>query len=47
MNNDELRIHARRTSPLIKIAGGIWVTGGMIIMAASIIWIVLAVLGGD
>jgi len=36
MNNDELRIQAR-----------IWVTGGMIIMAASIIWIVLAVLAGD
>ncbi len=47
MSNDELRFQAQRTSPLIKVAGGIWATGGMIIMAASIIWIVLAVLAGD
>ncbi len=47
MNNDELRLQAQKTSPLIKIAGGIWVTGMMIVMAASIIWIVLAVLAGD
>ena len=47
MSNDELRLEAQRTSPLIKIAGGIWGTGMMIIMVASIIWIVLAVLAGD
>ena len=47
MSNDELRLEAQSTSPLIKIAGGIWGTGMMIIMVASIIWIVLAVLAGD
>ncbi len=47
MNNDELRLQSQRTSPLIKVAGGIWVTGAMIVMAASIIWIVLAVFAGD
>ena len=47
MSNEELRHQAQTTSPLIKVAGGIWVTGMMIVMAASIIWIVLAVLAND
>ncbi len=47
MSNEELRMQARRTAPQIKIAAGIWVTGMMIIVGASIIWVVLAVLAGD
>ncbi len=47
MSNDELRLQARRTAPQIKIAAGIWVIGMMIVMAASVIWVVLAVLAGD
>ena len=47
MSNEELRLQARRTAPQIKIAGGVWVIGMMIVMAASVIWVVLAVLTGD
>ncbi len=47
MSNEDLRIQSRKTAPQIKIAGGIWVTGMMIIVAASIIWIVLAVIAAD
>ena len=47
MSNDQLRLQAQRTAPQIKIAAGIWVIGMMIVMAASVIWVVLAVLAGD
>ncbi len=47
MSNDELRRQAQRTAPQIKIAAGIWVIGMMIVMAAAVIWVVLAVLAGD
>lgn len=47
MSNEELRMQARRTAPQIKIAAGIWVTAAMIIMVASVIWVVLAVQAGD
>ena len=47
MSNDELRLQARNTAPQIKIAEGIWVIGMMIVMAASVTWVVLAVLAGD
>ena len=47
MSNDELRLQARRAAPQIKIAAGIWVVGMMIVMAATVIWVVLAILAGD
>ncbi|MDA1129690.1 MAG: hypothetical protein O2913_13500 [Chloroflexi bacterium] len=47
MTNEELRIQSQKTAPQIKIAGGIWVVGMMIIMVASVIWVVLAVFAGD
>lgn len=47
MSNEELRIQDRETAPQIKIAAGRWVIGMMIVMAASVIWVVLAVLAGD
>ena len=47
MSNEELRIQDRETAPQIKIAAGIWVIGMMIVMAASVIWVVLAILAGD
>ena len=43
MNNQELRAQARRTAPQIKIAGGLWVLGMMMIIAATITWVVVSV----
>ena len=43
MSNEELRAQAHRTSPYIKIAGGLWVIAMMTIMAVTVIWVVLAV----
>ena len=43
MSNEELRALAQRTAPHIKIAGGMWVVGMMIIMAIVITWVVMAV----
>ena len=47
MSNEELRAQARTTAPHIKIAGGLWVLGMMIVMIAAVTWIVLAVMAGD
>ena len=47
MADNELKAQARRSSPTIKIAAGLWVLGIMIIMAATITWIILAVLAND
>ena len=47
VSNEELRAQAHRTSPNIKIAGGLWVIGMMIIMAATITWVVIAVAWAD
>ncbi len=47
MSNEELRTQARTSSPQIKVAAGIWVTGMMIIAAVTIIWVVLAVVAND
>ncbi len=46
-SNDVLRRQASSTSPFIKIAGGMWVLAFMIVMIASIVWLVLAVMAGD
>ncbi len=42
MTNEELRIQSRKGAPQIKIAGGIWVVGSVIIMVASVLGVVLA-----
>lgn len=47
MSNEELRAQAQRTSPYIKIAGGLWFGAFMITMTAAVIWITLAVMAGD
>ena len=47
MTNEELKVQSQKTAPQIKIAGGIWVMGSMIIMVASVLWVVLAVITGD
>ena len=47
MNYEELRLQAKKTAPQIKIAGGIWAAGWLVIMTASVLWVVLAVLAGD
>ena len=43
MSNEELRAQAQRTAPHIKIAGGLWVVGMMIIMAVVVTWVVMAI----
>ena len=47
MNDNELKAQAKRTSPHIKIAAGLWVMGLMIIMTITVTWVVLAVLASD
>jgi len=47
MTNEEMKIQSGKGAPQIKIAGGIWVVGFMIIMTASVLWVVLAVIAGD
>ena len=47
MSNEELRAQANRTSALIKVGGGLWAIGIMIVMIAAITWIALAVMAGD
>ena len=47
MSNEELMAQAQKTSPYIKIAGGLWFAAFMIVMVAAIAWITLAVMTGD
>ena len=47
MSNEELRAQANRSSALIRVGGGLWVAGIMIVMTAVIAWITLAVIAGD
>ena len=47
MSNEELRAQANRSSPYIKIAGGLWVTAAMIIMISAVVWVALAISAGD
>ena len=47
MNDNELKAQAKRTSPYIKIAGGLWVLGMMIIAVIAVTWVVVAVTAGD
>ena len=47
MDNDTLRTQARTGAPYIKIAGALWMFGGVIIMVSAVTWIVLAVMAGD
>ena len=47
MTNEELRAQASSSAPYIKIAGGLWALALMIVMAAAVIWMVLAVMAGD
>ena len=47
MSNEELRAQAQKTSPYIKIAGGLWAMSFMIIMVSTVAWITLAVMTGD
>ena len=47
MSNEELRAQANRSSPYIKIAGGLWVTAAIIIMISAVVWVALAISAGD
>ena len=47
MSNEELRAQARTGSPLITVAGGLWVVALTIVMIAAVTWLVLAVMTGD
>ena len=43
MNNQELKKQAQTTAPQIKIAGGLWVMTMMIVLVATITWLVIPV----
>jgi len=43
LSNQELKAQAQTSAPQIKIAAGLWVMGLMIIMAATITWLVISV----
>ena len=47
MSNEKLRAQANRSSGLIRVGGGLWAVGIMIVMFAAITWITLAVMAGD
>jgi heme/copper-type cytochrome/quinol oxidase subunit 2 len=47
VNKEELISQVRTPAPQIKIAEVLWVVAIMVIMAAAIIWVVLAVMTGD
>ena len=47
MSNEALMAEARGTTPHIKIAAGLWVVGLMVIMAATIGWVLVSVLASD
>ena len=47
MSSEELRKQANTSSSLIKVAGGLWVAAGMIVMIAAIAWVALAIMAGD
>ena len=47
VNDNKLRAQARRASPHIKIAAGLWMLGMMIIAIITVSWVVLAVTAGD
>ena len=47
MSNEELMAQARGTTPHIKIAAGLCVAGLMVIMAATIGWVVVSVWAND
>ena len=46
-SSEELRAQAQSSAPFIKIAGALWLVAFMIVMAAAVVWIVLAVIAGD
>ena len=46
-SSEELRSEAKRSSPLIKIAGAFWLSAFMVVMIAAVVWIVLAITAGD
>ena len=43
MNNQELNKQAQTSAPQIKIAGGLWVMAMMIVLVATITWLVISV----
>ena len=46
-SNEELRAQGKSAGPQIKVAAGIWILGMMIIAAATVTWVVLAVVASD
>jgi len=43
LNNQELNKQAQTSAPQIKIAGGLWVMAMMIVLVATITWLVISV----
>ncbi len=46
-SSEELRAQAQSSAPFIKISGVLWLMAFMIVMAAAVVWIILAVMAGD
>ena len=47
VTNEQLMSQAQVSAPHIKIAGSLWVVASMIVMIATVVWIVLALMTGD
>ncbi len=47
MSDNELMAQTRRPSSHLKIAAVLWIVAFMVVMVASILWIVLSVMTGD
>ena len=45
MNNQELKQQAQTSAPQIKIAVGLWVMAMMIVLVATVAWLVISVAG--
>jgi len=43
LNNQELKKQAQTSAPQIKIAGGLWVMAMMIVLVATVTWLVISV----
>ena len=46
-SSEELRAQAQSSAPFIKIAGALWLVALMIVIAAAVVWIILAVMAGE
>ena len=46
-SSEELRDQVQSSTPIIKIAGALWLVAFVIVMTAAVVWIILAVMAGE